>query len=196
MRRWILILLTVCLFSGCSAGSVLEFETVRDVLPTCDAEDAPYLIRIALPEDAIPSVQTDTLCIWEAPDGDYETTTRVLVTDGLDAAVYALCGLGRTRIDLDGGRECRLVWSDDGAVYRALLRKEGDFCYVLLMRLRDGLGGEYRTVINELFSSFSLEPKEISGIRPARSPECRHTVPRTIRCRNSEPPQSPRRGSG
>ena len=161
MRRGILFLLAICMICGCAAGSAQGYETVRDELPTSDPEDAPFLIRAELPADAICSVQTDALRVWNAPNGDYEITARILVTDGLDAAVYALCGFDQTRIDLDGGRECRLAWCVDSAVYRALLRMDGDFCYILMLRLRDGLGGEYQTMINGLFSSFALIPKGI-----------------------------------
>ncbi len=152
-------LIIVLLFSGCAKSQACYYETVCDVLPAGDPSDAPYEIRFEVPPDAIPAAQTQALTVYEAPDGAYTVTARILVTDGLDAAVYALCGFAQPHLDLStkDAQECRVAWrEEDGAVNRALIRRSGDYCYILCLRLRAGLSGEYNDMINGLFSSFAL----------------------------------------
>ncbi len=159
IRKVLIVLLIIALFSGCTLRQGPYYETVCDILPVCDPEDAPYEIQFEAPPGAVRTAQTDVLCTYAAPNGEYAVTARVLVTDGLDAAVYALCGFTQSRIDLGTtkGEECRVAWRGaDGAVNRALIRREGDYCYVLCMRLGEGLSGRYNAMINGLFSSFRL----------------------------------------
>lgn len=199
MGKYLSVLLCALLLGGCAGGQ--EYETVRDAMPTCDPGDAPYEISISIPQDAVLVEETDTQRVYASPDGDLEITARVLVTDGPDAAVYALAGIVRPlrRITLENGEECQLAWSvetDRGpAVCRAKIRLEGDFAYCLCLRLKAGLGGEYNDRINALFSSFSLVPKESEDIPQARNPGSPDSAPRTSRCRRSAPPPSYRRGS-
>ena len=188
MKRLLPILLAV-LLSAC-AGPGAMYETVRDQMPTCSAGDAPCFISLCVPPEAVLTSCTPEARVYLAKNGDYEITARVLVTDGLDAAVYAVAGNARSRLcpANAGERECQLAWSSKTAagssVCRALVRLDGEFAYCLCLRMRAGLGVRYNGEINALFSSFALYPKESVGIPPARSQAFPHSAPHTSHCRH------------
>lgn len=173
MRRRLWIGLLLMLLMGCGARQPVVYETVSDVFPVCAVEDAPYDIAVELPPDARELTKSAEGCLAEAADGAYTICTRVLVTDGLDAAVYALSGYSQPQLRLDSaeaGREaCQFAWSCAGEqgqmVCRAKVLREGDYCYALCFSLKEGLGGEYNECINAVFSSFELLPREqtVSG---------------------------------
>ena len=162
MRRITAVWMIVLMLCGCMPR---EYETVRDAIPTADPGDAPFEICVRVPPGAEPAQSADDALIYEAPNDDYTITTRILVSDGLDAAVYALAGSvhPQLRITMGEAQECQLAWCEQTsrgpAVCRALCRQEGEFCYCLCLRLKAGLGARYNEQINTLFSSFSLIPK-------------------------------------
>ncbi len=150
------------LLCACTAGSTPAYETVRDTLPTCDPGDAPYIISLCVPPEAVMTFCTGAQRVYAAPSGDYVISVRVLVTDGLDAAVYALAGTAQPQLRLSSAqrRECQLAWSSETpqgpTVCRALCLMEGDFAYCLCLQMKAGLGAQYNARINALFSSFAL----------------------------------------
>ncbi len=185
MRR-LLILLTLALLCGCAPKS---YETVRDELPVSDPADAPFEIRAALPPDAVLSRGSETEQVYASSACGCEITLRVLVTDSLDAAVYALAGSVQPQLRRTVGQqqECQTAWCIQTAhgadVCRALCRLDGDFCYCLCLRMKAGQGAKYNGMINDLFSSFTLVSKGIGGIPPAHSPARPDSAPHTSRCR-------------
>ena len=197
MRRITAVWMIVLMLCSCMPR---EYETVCDAIPTADPADAPFEICIRVPPEAELAQSAEDMCVWEARNGDYTITARILVTDGLDAAVYALTGSvhPQLRITMGEARECQLAWCEQTsrgpAICRALCRLEGDFCYCLCLRLKAGLAARYNEQINALFSSFALVPKESADIPPARSRESPDSGPRTSRYRRSAPPPWPRRG--
>lgn len=164
MHRILWVGAVLLMLIGCGARQPVTYETVSDVLPVCAPEDAPYEISITLPEDARELTRTKTGALYEASDGAYTICTRVIVSDGLDAAVYALSGFAQPQLRLDtaaGDREeCQFAWSCAGEqgqmVCRAKVLREGDYCYALCFSLKEGLGWEYNERINGVFSSFTL----------------------------------------
>ena len=162
MRRILPVLMMVLLLFGCAPR---EYETVRDVIPAGDPADAPFEIRVEVPAEAAIVSSTVDERVYEARNGDYTVTVRTIVTDGLDAAVYALTGSAQPQLRLmrNGVQECRFAWCEqtgrEPVVCRGLCRLDGDFCYCLCLRLRAGLGARYNEQINALFSSFALVPK-------------------------------------
>ncbi len=169
MNRVVWLGMALLLMMGCSAKQVV-YETVSDVMPVCAPADAPYEIEVTLPDDARALSSTDEGCLYEAADGAYTIYTRVMVTDGLDAAVYALSGFAQPQLRLDstdGEREaCQFAWCSAGEqgqmVCRAKILREGDYYYALCFSLKEGLGGAYNQRINAVFSSFTLKERSQS----------------------------------
>lgn len=169
MKRVVYLSLVLLLMMGCSAKPVI-YETVSDVMPVCAIADAPYEIEFTLPDDATVLTNNDAGCLYEAADGAYTIYTRVMVTDGLDAAVYTLSGFAQPQLRLDStddGREaCQFAWCSAGEqgqmVFRAKVLREGDYCYALCFSLKEGLGAAYNERINAVFSSFSLKERSQS----------------------------------
>ena len=94
MRRILPVLMMVLILFGCAPR---EYETVRDVIPAGDPADAPFEIRVEVPAEAAIVSSTVDERVYEARNGDYTVTVRTIVTDGLDAAVYALTGSAQRR---------------------------------------------------------------------------------------------------
>ena len=99
MRRILPVLMMVLILFGCAPR---EYETVRDVIPAGDPADAPCEIRVEVPAEAAIVSSTVDERVYEARNGDYTVTVRTIVTDGLDAAVYALTAVCLVRADVPG----------------------------------------------------------------------------------------------
>jgi len=168
MRRIFPFLALLMLFSGCEKRAEIVYETVTDVLPVCAVADAPYQIEVALPGDAVEITSDVTGTLYEASNGAYSIFTRVMVSDSLDAAVYALSGFAQPQIrvdsDANSAQICQFAWCSAGEqgemVCRAKVIRQGDYCYALCFSLKEGLGREYNGCMNDVFSSFSLIPTE------------------------------------
>jgi len=169
MNRVVWLGMVFVLMIGCNAKQV-TYETVSDVMPVCAPEDAPYEIVVTLPDDARELSRSDEGCLYEAADGAYTIYTRVIVTDGLDAAVYTLSGFAQPQLRLDstddGIEACQFAWCSAGEqgqmVCRAKVLREGDYCYALCFSLKEGLGRAYNDRINAVFSSFTLKERSQS----------------------------------
>ncbi len=164
MRRlWLLLFFLI--LSGCTARSVEMKEYVRDLQPTVGVEDAPLEISIALPDDCeVISAENGKTVYCEA-HGECTIETRCFVTDSMDAALYAVSGsvVSGITMKLADREECCLVWceanEDSQMICRGRIILQGEYCYSLCFRVKEGLGKKYNDRINAVISSFSLVEK-------------------------------------
>lgn len=164
--RLLRVLLLFLILSGCAVQNTEMKEYVRDSQPTASAEDAPLEISFLPPDGCEWIFSENGKTVYREVNGEYTIETRCFVTDSMEAALYVLSGSSVSGIIMKQAdrEECRLVWcSPDGdsqLICRGKIILQGEFCYSLCVRVKEGLGKKYNECINAVFSSFSLVEKD------------------------------------
>ena len=161
MKKYVIFLLVSLVFSGCGAEDT--FETIADEWVQSAA--APVAeICLTLPEEAAaPVSETENGTLYQC-DG-YEILVQTLEAGDLDTTLRSVTGYSRedlTVIETRAGEIKRydLVWSCLGEqgeqVGRGCILDDGNYHYVLTVLADADRSGEFESVWEEIFSSYSL----------------------------------------
>lgn len=133
MKKFLVILVTMLLFSGCAAQT---FETVDD-LNDVQAVAQPATLLLDLPEEAAaPAMQGSSGTLYFC--GDYDIMVEVMASGNLSSTLQTLTGFDRDELDLVQTLRCGVdcyesAWSAAGEagdhVGRVLVLDDGSFHY-------------------------------------------------------------------
>ena len=161
MRKFLVVFLILLLFTGCEAQETME--TVADEWVQSAAAPAAE-IRLTLPEEAAAPVSESEIGMLYQCDG-YEILVQTLAAGDLDATLRSVTGHDRKELTvmetwLSDVKRYDLVWSCLGEmgeqVARACVLDDGYYHYVLSVMTDADRAGEYESVWEELFGSYSL----------------------------------------
>lgn len=161
MKKSVVFLLLSFMLTGCAAEDT--FETVADEWVQSAA--APMgEVFVSLPEEAAaPVSESENGTLYQC-DG-YEILLQTLASGDLDTTLRTVTGHGRedlTLLETRAGdiKRYDLVWSclgEEGEqVGRACILDDGNYHYVLTVLADADRAGEFETVWEELFSSYSV----------------------------------------
>ena len=161
MKKWIVIVLTALMLTGCAARETME--TVADEWVRSAAAPVAEL-HLTLPEEAAaPVSESENGALYQC-DG-YEIYVQTLESGDLDATLRLVTGYGREDLTLietriSGGKRWDLVWSCMGEagdqVGRACVLDDGNYHYVLAVLAEAERAMEFESAWEELFGGYSL----------------------------------------
>lgn len=161
VKKYVIFLLVVILFSGCAAEDT--FETVADEWAQSAAAPVADII-LTLPEEAAaPVSQSENGALYQC-DG-YDILIQTLEAGDLDATLRTVTGYGKENLTVletrSGGlKRYDLVWSSLGEageqVGRACILDDGNYHYALSVLGDAHRMGDFEAVWEALFSSYSL----------------------------------------
>lgn len=163
MKKWLWILLTMVLLTGC--GSVETFETLGDISHISATEPAIRQVMLTLPADAaLETGGQDFGASMYACDG-YTMVLQMFDAGDMEATIRTLSGFSPkdlTVLESVCGDHTRYDWvwtaaAEEGdLVCRGTVLDDGDYHYTLCVMAQASTAGELTQAWNELFASFCL----------------------------------------
>ncbi len=161
MKKWVLMLLTVLLLTGCTRAETME--TVADeILVPVMAQ--PKQIQVTLPgEAAMPTVESDSGRLYLCQN--YEIALQTLTGGDLDATLQSVTGYGRDDLTiletLRSNMPCyEFSWSCAGEsgdrVGQGIILDDGTYHYCMTALWDASETENLQIVWSEIFSSFDL----------------------------------------
>lgn len=161
MKKLVVLMCFVLLFTGCGAEDV--FETVADDMVLSVA--APMgQISVELPEEAAaPASESEAGTLYQC-DG-YEIILQTMESGDLDATIREVSGYSRENVtvmqtELANWKHYEFVWASTGEqgdrLGRAVILDDGNYHYVLSVLGDADRAAEYEETWKEMFDSFTL----------------------------------------
>ena len=162
MKKCILILMLLCMLSGCAAPEV--YETVSDTLETTPAAKPMQMILDMPQEAAQPTLQKETTEKLYHCDG-YTLSLQTLAGGDLEKTLKTVTGRSREELTVmetlaDHGSRYDCVWTAAGEtglqLGRACVLEDGNYHYVLSVMAPEEETGRLREVRQNLFETCRL----------------------------------------
>ena len=162
MKKCILILMLLCMLSGCAAPEV--YETVSDTLETTPAAKPMQMILDMPQEAAQPTLQKETKEKLYHCDG-YTLSLQTLAGGDLEKTLKTVTGHSREELTVmetlaDHGSRYDCVWTAAGEtglqLGRACVLEDGNYHYVLSVMAPEEETGRLREVWQNLFETCRL----------------------------------------
>ena len=162
MKKCILILMLLCMLSGCAAPEV--YETVSDTLETTPAAKPMQMILDMPQEAAQPTLQKETTEKLYHCDG-YTLSLQTLAGGDLEKTLKTVTGRSREELTVietraDHGSRYDCVWTAAGEtglqLGRACILEDGNYHYVLSVMAPEEETGRLREVWQNLFETCRL----------------------------------------
>lgn len=161
MKKWIWLVLTLFLLSGCASEQTLE--TIQDEWDI-SVMGQPREISVSIPGESLTgTLENEAGRIYLSDD--YEITVETLPAGDLDATLRSISGHDRDALTVvqtksDGVSRYDFVWATAGEtgerLGRGIILDDGSYHYVLTV-LRDADPEKTSQIVwNEVFQSFAL----------------------------------------
>ncbi|MBQ3504360.1 MAG: hypothetical protein IJA75_06625 [Oscillospiraceae bacterium] len=161
MKKWLVILMTAVLLTGCGSRETLETIADELVIPVMAQ---PKQTRVKLPgEAALPTLESDNGRLYLC--SNYEISLQTLAGGDLDATLQAVTGYGREKLtvleSLRSDLPCyEFSWSCAGEsgdrVGQGIILDDGTYHYCLTALWDADKTEDLQIVWSEIFSSFDL----------------------------------------
>lgn len=161
MKKWLVLVFSVLLLTGCAAEET--FETVADELVQSVTAQVRQIVLTLPEETAAPASESESGTLYLC-DG-YEIMLQTLEAGDLNATIQSVSGYSRDNVTVmenstGDWKRYEFVWASAGElgdrVGKAVILDDGSYHYVVSLLSDADRAEEYQEVWQEMFDSFGL----------------------------------------